>query len=289
MDALGGMDHVGKRPVLEPAHLVAPDACSVDDDVGNDRDVALAGVDRCTDDLATPIVVEADDSAAIGDGGPIHGSGAGNGEHEPRVIDRGVVVDVPVGEVFPRQGRHVGVCFVEVEALVQLADPPAAGEVVHPHRRAEGPGDAAVDQPVAFEDRQEEREDLDEVRGVVPQPLALAQRLIDETDVTGLEVAQAAVDHLGALRGGARGEVLGFDEGCAHAARGGVESDPGAGDPTANDQDVEALAGQPTDHRRPIERLLDGPRRRHARIIGRGPATTQSEPDCLWTGRIRWF
>ena len=244
---------------------------------------------RGTDDPAGPVVVEADDPAAVGDGGTMRGGGARDGEHEPGVVDRGVVVDVAVGELVPRQRRHVGVRLVDVEALVQLADAPAAGEVVHPHRRAERPGDAAIDQPVAFEDRQEEREDLDEVRGVVAQPLALAERLVDEADVAGLEVADAAVDQLGALRRRPGGEVVGLDEGRAQASRGRVEGDSGAGDAAADDQHVEVLGGQPARPSPPdrtVARRAAATSRPHHRD---DLPTGTGRRNCLWTGRIRWF
>ena len=57
------------------------------------------------------------------------------------------------------------------------------------------------DQPVlAGEHRDDERQEVDQVGGVAAQPLALVQRLVDEPDVALLEVAQAAVDELRALR-----------------------------------------------------------------------------------------
>ena len=187
--------------------------------------------------------------------------------------------------------------LVGVEALVQLADPPSSGEVVHPHRRPERPSDAAVDQAISLEDRQEERQDLDEVGGVVAQPLALPQRFVDQSHVAALQVADPSVDELGAFRRCPGREVLGLDERSAQAAGGGVEGDADARDSTADDQHVEALAGQPIDHRRSIEWLLDRPRRRHARIIGmpRWPApgalgrAVWVPSDCLWTERRRWF
>jgi hypothetical protein len=76
------------------------------------------------------------------------------------------------------------------------------------------------------------------VGGVLQQPLALAQRLVDEADVAVLEVAQPAVDELGRLRRRARGEVVALDEQRAQASRGGVEGDAHARDATPDHQHV---------------------------------------------------
>ena len=77
------------------------------------------------------------------------------------------------------------------------------------------------------------------MRRVVPQPLALVQRLVDEPDLALLQVAQAAVDELRRLRRRARGEVVALDQRGAQTAGGGVERGAGAGDAAADDQHVE--------------------------------------------------
>ena len=138
--------------------------------------------------------------------------------------------------------RQVGEGGIGLEALVQAADAEAAGEVVHPHRRAECPGDAARDQPVLGQDRDHERQQADEVRGVAAQPLPLAQRLVDEPHVALLEVPQPAVDELRAAARGPAGEVVGLDQRGREAAARGVESDADTGDAAADDEHVEALA-----------------------------------------------
>ena len=113
------------------------------------------------------------------------------------------------------------------------------------------------------------------MRRVAAQPLALVERLVDEADVALLEVAQAAVDELGALRRRPAGEVVGLDEGGAQAAGGGVEGHPGAGDAAADDEHVERLGGQALEHRRPVERR-DAAGRRGARPPSVGAASTRS-------------
>src|SRR5436309_2949540 len=70
---------------------------------------------------------------------------------------------------------------------------------------------------------------------------ALEQRLAHEPQVEVLEVAEAAVHELGGAAGGARRVVVALDERDAIPARGGVERDPGAGDPPSDDHEVELL------------------------------------------------
>ncbi len=116
------------------------------------------------------------------------------------------------------------------------------------------PREPSVDDPAACEQRDEEREDAHEVRRVLERALALVQGLVDEADLTLLEVAQATVHELGALRARARREVVALDQRGAQAPAGGVERHPGAGDATTDHQDVELLVAQPADGRRPLER-----------------------------------
>ena len=126
-----------------------------------------------------------------------------------------------------------------LQALVELADAGAAGEVVHPHRAAERPSDLRVDEAVLREQRDEERQQPHEVRRVAAQPLPLAQRLVHEAHVAVLQVAQAAVHELRALRRRAAGEVVPLDERGAQPAAGGIERHAGAGDPAADHEHVE--------------------------------------------------
>ena len=111
---------------------------------------------------------------------------------------------------------------------------------------------------LAVEGGDDERQRLDEVRRERDHQLALEQRLADEAEVEVLQVAQAAVDELGGAARRARGVVGALDERDAVAARGGVERDAGAGDPAADDDDVERLGGErfervgAVDHRRAV-------------------------------------
>ena len=117
------------------------------------------------------------------------------------------------------------------------------------------------------------------MRRVLERALAFVERLVDEPDLTLLEVAQAAVHELGALRARARGEVVALDQRGAQAPGGGVERHPGAGDAATDHQDVEALVAESLEGRRPIERTAiegsPGSGRRPAGHRARLPAGNQ--------------
>ena len=84
--------------------------------------------------------------------------------------------------------------------------------------------------------RQHERERLDEVRRDGEQHLALGERFGDQPELVVLEVAQAAVDELGApLRRGRR-EVVLLDQQHRQAAARRVARDAGAVDAAADDR-----------------------------------------------------
>src|SRR5918998_5782912 len=80
------------------------------------------------------------------------------------------------------------------------------------------------------------------MRGERHEQRALEQSLAHQAQVEVLEVAQTAVDQLRGAARGARREVSLLEKGDAVAARGGVERHARAGDPTADDDQVEGLA-----------------------------------------------
>ena len=82
---------------------------------------------------------------------------------------------------------------------------------------------------------------------------------VDEPDLALLEVPDAAVDHLRRLRRRPRREVGLLDERGPQPPAGRVEGDAGAGHATADDEDVERVAGQPSQRRRPVERRARWP------------------------------
>ena len=115
---------------------------------------------------------------------------------------------------------------------------------------------------------------------MLAEALALGQGLVDEAELPLLEVAEAAVDELGGLRRGPRGQVAALDQGGAQAPGGGVEGDAGAGDAAADDEDVEA-ARRPAGAARRCDRRAWGESR--ARSRRSRPAADRPDGGPVWT------
>ncbi|CAB4676467.1 unannotated protein [freshwater metagenome] len=79
---------------------------------------------------------------------------------------------------------------------MHLPNTKTAGEVVHPHSGAHGPGELAVHDALGREDRDQERKHLDEMGSVAAQNLALCECFIDEANIALLEIADSAVHEL---------------------------------------------------------------------------------------------
>ena len=101
---------------------------------------------------------------------------------------------------------------------------------------------------------------MDQVGGVVEEPLSLVESLVHEKEVALLQVAQPAVDQLGGPGGGAGCEVPGLDQGGAEASRRGVEGDSATGDAATYHEHVEVLRTEALQGPRTVERA-----RRHGR------------------------
>ena len=239
-------------------------------------------------DRALGVLGDAPQGGPVDDRGAVVQRGrAGHGEHEAGVVGLGVVVEVAPGQPVTAQRRHVRHGLVGRESLVQLPDPQAAGEVVHPHGRAHRSGQAPADEAVLGEDGDEEGQHVDQVGRRAAEDLALAQGLVDEADLPLLQVAQPPVDQLGRLARGARGEVVALDQGGAQAPRGGVEGHPHPGDAAADDQDVEGAVGQPIQARGAVEVSGSGHGPLSLGVAGTGDPTTCRQR--LSTTRMGWI
>ncbi len=237
--ALGGSDRVGIGTLVKGADLVGPHAGSVDDRLGAHGDQPSVYFDDSTCRRTVVAFGQFDDATTIDHHSVVGRCGAGHSEAQTGVVDRGVEVQVGRRQALFRHGRQVGEGRFLLQPAVELADPPPTGEVVHPHRRAERSGDLARHDAVFGEDRNHERQHFHQMGRVAAQPLPFAQCLVDESNLALLQVTNASVNQLGALRRGARGEVVALDESRAEAARRSVEGNPGAGDAAADHQDVE--------------------------------------------------
>src|SRR6202012_982825 len=74
--------------------------------------------------------------------------------------------------------------------------------------------------------------------------LALRGRLSNQGDVALWQITQASVDHLRRAAAGPRGEVARLDQGDAQTAHGRIAGHARAGNPSADDQQVETLSVQ---------------------------------------------
>ncbi len=79
------------------------------------------------------------------------------------------------------------------------------------------------------------------MRGVAQQPPALAQGLEHQRDVPPLEIADAAVDQLGAAAGGPLGEVVPLDQRRPVPPRRRLDRGAEAGGAAPHDEDVPGL------------------------------------------------
>ena len=86
--------------------------------------------------------------------------------------------------------------------------------------------------------RQDETQRPDDVGRRFQQPLALEQRLAHQAELVIFEISQAAMDQLGAGRGGVAGEVGLLAQNHGQAAADGVARDPGAVDAAAHDKKI---------------------------------------------------
>src|SRR5579871_1827112 len=152
------------------------------------------------------------------------------------VVELAVVVGDAAAQALGLERRQSAECFGFREEL-RRAEVIAAGESVVEFQaeavERRGPPRVAGD---------DERAVVDQVRGVSPQPAALAQRLQNQPDAALAEIAHAAVDQLGAAAGGALAEVAAFEEQHRVAAGRGVHGDAGSGRAAADDDQVPRLA-----------------------------------------------
>ena len=80
------------------------------------------------------------------------------------------------------------------------------------------------------------------------QDLAFVCGLAHQRHVALLEIADAAVNQLRAAAARAGGEVVALDERDGEPAESRIARDTGAGDPAADDEQVEPLGRQPREH-----------------------------------------
>jgi len=165
-------------------------------------------------------------------------------EGEAGVVGTGVPVEEGVDQPVGPQGGKVGQGRITGDPLVPTPDADPPGDVVEPQGGPIGAGHAPVDHATLAEQGDEEREWRHQVGGVLQQALAFRQILVDQPELVLLEVAESAVHQLRRLRRGPGGKVVLLHQGGPQPSAGGVEGHPGAGDATANHQQIEVIGGQ---------------------------------------------
>ncbi len=241
VDALGRSDRVGIATFVERPHVVGPHAGRVDDRPRRDVEPLPIGFDDGPGHTAVD-VAQLHQATPVGEDRPAGRCGPSDGERESCIVSGRVVVDETTAQLVEVGRRKMSGRLFGGHSSVQLADPPAAGQVVHPQRGAERLGDLARDHAVLGHDRQQEGEHLDHVRSVAHQSPTLVQRFVHEADVAVLQIAEAAVDELRALRRCAAGEVVALDQRRPQPTVRCIEGHSDARDPAADHQHVERFA-----------------------------------------------
>jgi hypothetical protein len=243
--------------------LVGPDAVGPDagrvDHVGG-ADLELAAAERVAAEHAGGAAVTLDQAGRLDGVRADRAVALGLAEdrqRQPDVVGLAVVEEVGGRRAARREGGQQSQRLVGVDGAVAVGAPrllvgaaPAAA-VLAAAQAAIGGHHVVHVQPdahraigaAAVEGWDQQRQRADEVRRQVDQQLALQQRLANQAEVEVLQVAQAAVDELAGPAGGARGPVALLEQTDVETPAGGVERGTGAGDPAADDEDVEGLAG----------------------------------------------
>ena len=175
-----------------------------------------------------------DEAELIGDADAIGGIACR--EHDQaRVIDEAVGVLKAFGEAARRERLTDRIaCQIHRARRGKQATP--AEIVVHEETEAQQPGRAQTGVM-----RQHKTQRMNDVRGDLPQHLALEQRLADQTEFIVLKIAKAAVDELARPRRRAAGEIIHFTKKHGIAAARGVAGDTAAVNASADDCEVENL------------------------------------------------
>src|SRR5215211_3776166 len=131
--------------------------------------------------------------------------------------------------------------------------------------------------------RVEEGHRLDQMWGqLIKRQRALLERLKDQSEVELLEVAETAVEQLAGSAGGAGREVTGFDQAHTEPTCDGIKRATAAGNASADDKNVEVLAGQPVEPRCPRR----GPNRRSGGEHSNRQGLTREDRSGSWRPSI---
>ena len=151
--------------------------------------------------------------------------------HEPRILHPAVGIDEGLAE--PGLEGLPGRMPAKIDALGARQEFAPAQVIVEEQAEADDPGG-----PQALVVRQHKAQRPDDVRCSAQQHLAFDQGLAHQAELVVLEVAQAAVNQLGAGRGRGAGQIAFFAKQHREAAAGRIARDTGTVDAAANYDDV---------------------------------------------------
>jgi hypothetical protein len=242
--AFGRSDAVRRRVLGHREHVVGPHAGGVDDGLRGDRDGPIR-VDVVTGhgvDASRVVVANVDATYVRRDVDiEIERRRFRQRQRDAGVVASGVEVEESRDEPVGVERRQVRERLITGDLAMALPDPPTTAQVIY----TKG-GRVALDQclrsdAVATEEGNEKRERPHEEGSVVEESLSFAQVLVHQTELLLLQIAQAAVDHLGGLRAGTRGNVSAVDQCDTESPRGRVERHARTGHAGADDDDVIGL------------------------------------------------
>ncbi|GKT76549.1 hypothetical protein ColTof4_08972 [Colletotrichum tofieldiae] len=229
--------------VVHALHSVSEGAGRVDDTLGTDGEGVAAGrhdiADLGAGDLAVGVLFQRGDFDVVDDGCAVERSSQGERDVHAGVVVLAVVVDESANHVVAAEHGEGLEGLVRGDVVGALETLGTGEEIV-----GLGAGPEVRGLPPLL-DGQQDGQRRGQVRGDVEEGLALVESLHDELELGVvevpdglLEVADAAVDELGALGRGSGGEVVALDEGDLQATGDGVESDAGARGAAADDEQV---------------------------------------------------
>ena len=236
--ALGKLQFLGRAGLVELADLVTPSARGVDHDARLDIEL-FAGEDVTHVRPGQPVAVaqQVDDLQVVRAVRPVVYRGEGERQCQPGVVGRAVVEDPGGLELVAVQP------FLELHGLVVHVHPVVLD--VAEQRQDVVEEEAGLDHEYAVlvtpVDRERERLRVHQVWRVQQQLAPLAARLEYQFEVEHLQVADAAMYHLGRAAAGTERPVVLLDAGAGEATQGGVARCASAGDASAYDQHVVAL------------------------------------------------
>ena len=123
---------------------------------------------------------------------------------------------------------------LEILGAVVVMFPAQRQQVVNGQAKLEGPAAGEI----AFVDRQQEAERINQPWPFVQKLLALLNRSAGQSQAAFFEVAQSAMNQLGRAAGGAPGKVALLNQQGAQPKAAGFAQDAGAGNAAADDEDI---------------------------------------------------